>query len=191
MKETIKLGAILFIITAIAAAILAVADGKTKNTIAELGIKASDEARKEVFSDADSFKEIDSAKLKEIIASNPDIVEIYDAIDGSGKSIGYVIKTSTGGYAAQIEVITGISAEGSLTGMKVVKNSETPGLGTLAAEPKFQDQYKDKSTDSAIEVVKSAPKDNEILALTGATITSKAVTKGVNSAVEASKLVSK
>lgn len=189
MKETIKLGAILFLITAVAAGILAFANVNTETKIAELEAQASTEARKSVFSEAETFEAIEQEKLDGIKEKNPGILEIYSALDTSKNSIGYVVKTSTGGYAGPVEVVTGISLDGSITGMKVVKNSETPGLGTLSAEPPFQDQFAGKSTEAELEVVKSGAGDSQIQALTGATITSKAVTEGVNSAVEASKLM--
>lgn len=189
MKETVKLGVILFLITAIAAGILAFANANTEGKIAELEAQASNEARKSVFEDAESFEEVDKGKLEEIVKANPDILEVYKALDGSKSQIGYVVKTSTGGYAGPVEVVTGVSSDGSITGMKVVKNTETPGLGTLAAEEPFQAQFAGKSVETELEVVKSGAGDSQIQALTGATITSKAVTKGVNSAVEASKMM--
>ncbi|OHW62491.1 electron transport complex subunit RsxG [Andreesenia angusta] len=189
MKETVKLGVILFLITAIAAGILAFANANTEGKIAELEAQASNEARKSVLSEAETFEAVDQAKLDEIMKKNPEILEIYEALDGSKSTVGYVVKTSTGGYAGPIEVVTGVSTDGSITGMKVVKNTETPGLGTLAAEAPFQDQFAGKSIETELEVVKSGAGDSQIQALTGATITSKAVTKGVNLAVEASKLM--
>lgn len=191
MKETVKLGVILFLITAIAAGILAFANANTEGKIAELEAQASNEARKSVFEEAESFEEIDKAKLDELTKKNPDVLEVYEALDGSSSLVGYVIKTSTGGYAGPVEVVTGVSADGGITGMKVVKNTETPGLGTLAAEEPFQAQFAGKSVETELEVVKSGAGDSQIQALTGATITSKAVTKGVNSAVEASKTMNK
>lgn len=189
MKETLKLGVILFLITAVAAGILAFANTNTEAKIAELEAQASNEARKAVLSEAETFEAIDQEKLDEIMKKNLNILEIYEALDSSQNTIGYVVKTSTGGYAGPIELVTGISLEGSITGMKVVKNTETPGLGTLAAEAPFQDQFAGKSVETELEVVKSGAGDSQIQALTGATITSKAVTAGVNSAVEASKLI--
>ena len=71
------------------------------------------------------------------------------------------------------------------TGIKILSHTETPGLGANAPKPQFSGQYKDKPIENKLEVVKVAPtKDNEIQAITGSTITSKAVTLGVNDAID-------
>ncbi len=94
-----------------------------------------------------------------------------------GEVIGYLYLASSNGYSGEVVSLVGIDANQSKT-IKVIvtKQSETPGLGSLAPEPKFIDQFTDKSTD---EVLKA--KDN-ITAITGATITSTAVVNGVNEA---------
>ncbi len=81
--------------------------------------------------------------------------------------------------------MVGLSSAGKVTGIKILSHTETPGLGANAPLPKFSDQYKNKPIKEKLEVVKVAPsKDNQIQAITGATITSKAVTLGVNDAVD-------
>lgn len=94
-----------------------------------------------------------------------------------GEVIGYLYLASTTGYSNDVVSLVGIDAKEART-IKVIvtKQSETPGLGSLATEPKFLDQFTDKSTD---EVLKA--KDN-ITAITGATITSAAVVNSVNEA---------
>jgi electron transport complex protein RnfG len=74
--------------------------------------------------------------------------------------------------------------------MRVGNHQETPGLGANATLSDFYGQYVDKSTESELTVVKAGASGNEIQAISGATITSKAVTKGVNIAVAAYKIVS-
>lgn len=94
-----------------------------------------------------------------------------------GEVIGYLYLASTTGYSSDVVSLIGIDVKESKT-IKVIvtKQSETPGLGSLATEPKFLDQFTEKSTD---EVLKA--KDN-ITAITGATITSAAVVNSVNEA---------
>lgn len=95
----------------------------------------------------------------------------------NGEIIGYLYLASTSGYSSDVVSLIGIDAKESRTVKVIVtKQSETPGLGSLATEPKFLDQFNDKSTD---EVLKA--KDN-ITAITGATITSAAVVNSVNEA---------
>lgn len=185
MKDILKLGAILFLITAVAAGLLAVANAQTTSKIEELAAAASDEARSEVFTDADKFVESKDKEAVDAMKKNENILEVYEAQDSSNKNLGYVIKTlTTEGYGGTIEIITGISSEGEITGIKVGQNQETPGLGTNAAEPEFQDQYEGKTAEMDLEVVKNDPAENQIQALTGATITSSAVTNAVNTALD-------
>ena len=98
---------------------------------------------------------------------------------------GYAIKVAPKGYGGPVEIMVGISTDGKVTGIKILSHTETPGLGANAPQPKFSDQYKDKPTKDKLEVVKTVPsKENQIQAITGATITSKAVTLGVNDAID-------
>jgi electron transport complex protein RnfG len=86
------------------------------------------------------------------------------------------------GFGGAIDMVVGIDNNGAVTGISIIKMSETSGLGTNAAKPSFKDQYIGGTGNFAVN------KDGgEIDALTGATITSRAVTRGVNSAVEAVK----
>lgn len=91
--------------------------------------------------------------------------------------IGYLYLASTTGYSNEVVSLIGIDAASSKTVKVIVtKQTETPGLGTLATKPKFLNQFINKTTD---EVLKA--KDN-ITAITGATITSTAVVNSVNEA---------
>ncbi len=184
MREIIKLGLILFIITAIAATLLAFANDATSELIAQVQEQESNKARQEVLPSAEKFTLLNESELNAIVLENNRIKEIYIGKNSADELVGYTIKTTASGYGGNIEVITGISADGNVTGMKVVSHSETPGLGANAAKPEFQAQFVGKSTSSNISVVKSAPSDSEIQAISGATITSKAVSNGVNIAID-------
>ena len=87
--------------------------------------------------------------------------------------------------------MTGIDTEGVVSGMKVVSNTETPGLGANSSNPDFQNQFKDQSAEKDIELVKTSPSEGQVQALTGATITSKAVTDSVNEAIKVFGNISK
>lgn len=81
--------------------------------------------------------------------------------------------------------MVGISKDGKITGVEIGNHSETPGLGSKATEPMFKNQYVDKDVSNSLLVVKgSANNDNEISAISGATITSNGVTSGVNAAMK-------
>ncbi len=177
MKDILKLGVTLFAICAVAALVLGVTNNITAPVIEERNIQASNEARKTVLSEADEFKELDGM--------NSDIVlEVYEGIK-DGQVIGYTIKTSSKGYGGAIELMVGISKDGKITGVEIGNHSETPGLGSKATEPMFKNQYVDKDVSNSLLVVKgSANNDNEISAISGATITSNGVTSGVNAAMK-------
>ena len=177
MKDILKLGVTLFAICAVAALVLGVTNNITAPVIEERNIQASNEARKIVLSEADEFKELDGM--------NSDIVlEVYEGIK-DGQVIGYTIKTSSKGYGGAIELMVGISKDSKITGVEIGNHSETPGLGSKATEPIFKNQYVDKDVLNSLLVVKgSANNDNEISAISGATITSNGVTSGVNAAMK-------
>ncbi|KGO12679.1 RnfABCDGE type electron transport complex subunit G [Clostridium botulinum] len=176
-NETLKLGLKLLMITAVAGLILGGAYSITQEPIAKQVEKTNSEAMKEILPKADKFVRMDGK-------SNDTVTEVNEGKSGSNTA-GYAIKVLTKGYGGQIEMMVGVSKDGKVEGIKILSHSETPGLGANAPQPKFSGQFKGKPTDKDLEVVKTAPgKDNEIEAMTGATITSKAVTKGVNDAVK-------
>jgi electron transport complex protein RnfG len=133
-------------------------------------IKAKQDAMKELVKDAQSFKPIEGK------------TDWHAAIK-DGKVIAYVVPAEGKGYAGAIQMLAGVTPDGKVIDYKVLKHAETPGLGDKMVEPKFRKQFAGK-TPNDLEVVK-VPTDKNIQALTGATITSRAVTKGVKEAVEA------
>jgi electron transport complex protein RnfG len=145
-----------------------------------------------VLPNADAFEQMDGSTFS-TIKSNPKynlVTEVFTAKAG-GSIVGYAVKVAPKGYAGAVEVVVGITTDGTIQGIKVGNNTETPGLGKNAATPKFQDQFGGKAWGNPVNVIKSGtPKDNEIAALSGATITSRAVTNGVNQALEAAKELS-
>lgn len=189
-KETLMLGLKLFIITAIAGLILGWAHKVTLEPIEKQNVKTNNEAMNEVLPSAKEFAKIAAQevqpgeKVEKKIEKDSSVMEVNKG-QNSGTEAGYAIKVGSKGYGGKIEMMVGISKEGKVEGIKILAHTETPGLGAKAPEPDFSNQYKGKSVDKPLEVVKgTASGDNEISAITGATITSKAVTKGVNDAVE-------
>ncbi|WDV44700.1 RnfABCDGE type electron transport complex subunit G [Clostridiaceae bacterium M8S5] len=177
MRETIKLGVILLIITSVAAVVLGFTNDLTKGKIEEVEAAISEEARREVLP-ADKFEQL------QLSVDDARILSVYKGLSSSGEVVGYAIATSTNGYSPNLEMITGISIEGKVTGIKVTKHQETPGLGANAENKEFTNKFIDKSIDEEIVVVKTAPQNpNEVQALTGATMTSNGVRDGVNLAI--------
>lgn len=184
MKETIKLGIVLFIFTAIAGGILALTNGFTSPIIAEIEKEASFEAIMELFPEADDFEEIDEVLLTNIKGKYAPIVD-GQIVYKNTEVIGYSFKTESSGYGDNpIVAITGINSDGSIAGIDVVTHSETPGFGKAIDEDFFKDTYKGKSTDSELITVSEPAAENEVMLITGSTISSKGVVTGVNAARE-------
>lgn len=176
-NEIVKLGIILLIITAIAATLLGFVNQITSPVIEAQIIEANNIARKSILSEADSFELIDED-------FGPNILEVYKGLKGN-EIIGYTIKTSPKGYGGDIEVTTGITTDGLISGVSLGTMNETPGLGAKAKDDTFINQYNEKTTENHIAVIKNGtPSDNEIIAISGATITSVAVTNGINTSVD-------
>lgn len=181
MKSMIRLGGTLFAFCAIAALFLAGMNNLTAPIIEKRNQVANNEARTEVLPSAKEFKKVEEASYKSANAAT--ILEVFEGED-AGKKVGYTIKAAPSGYGGPIEITVGISAEGKITGVSVGNNAETPGLGAKAKDAFFIDQYKDKEAKE-LEVLKAGtPADNQIKAISGATITSNAVTNGVNDAIK-------
>ena len=185
MKETVKLGLVLFIFTAIAGGILALTNGFTAPIIAEIEKEASFKAIMELFPEADDFKEIDEALLEDVKEKHAPIVEAQEILKG-GEIIGYSFKTESSGYGdSPIVAITGIKSDGTVAGIDVVSHSETPGFGKSIEEDEFQDHFKEKSTESEIIAVESPAAENEIMGISGSTISTEGILNGINAAREA------
>ena len=98
--------------------------------------------------------------------------------------IGYLItSTSSESYGGDVQISVGITADGTITGVGFLAINDTPGLGMKAKEPAFKDQFNGRAAQT-FEVTKTAASgDAQIQAISGATITSSAVTNAVNAAV--------
>lgn len=196
-KVVFKLGLILFIISAVAACALALTNYVTAPTIEQMNIETNTIARQEVLSEAKDFEAVseeDVAKIAEKIGMEKpeELLEIYIGKNGD-EVVGYTVKTGpTSGFSGEVQVLTGVSSEGVITGITIIKHNETPGLGALATGD-WKDQFTGKSAGEELTVVKTAPTadSNEIQAITGATITSKAVTSGVNVSIQVYQNLSK
>jgi electron transport complex protein RnfG len=192
VRDYIRLSGVLLIICAIAAVLLGLTNEITFEKIADQIEKSNNEARQLVLPTADEFIKLDEAALATIQA-NPDysiVREIYEAKTG-GSLTGYTVMVAPKGYGGAIQMIVGVDANGTVQGVKVGTNNETPGLGKNAEKPAFGEQYKNKNWDNQISVIKSGtPKENEISAIAGSTITSKGVTEGVNKAMVVAKELS-
>lgn len=182
MNQTVKFGIILLIFTAISGGVLAFSNSITEPIIAERQRESSFGAFLDIFADAEHFIEIDEERLEEIKANNMFIREIYEVKVGE-ETTAYAFNTVSGGYGGDIVTITGINLDGTLAGMKVVQNSETPGLGTrIVDDENFVGSFIGRSAENDLVAVASPSADNEILLLSGVTVSIDGVLAGVNGA---------
>lgn len=193
MNKIVKDALILTLITLIAGCALGVVYEVTKEPIAEASEKAKQEAYKAVFENAASFEDLDSFdadKANEIIGEKGytdgsvttcEIVDCVKAVDENNNLLGYVVTMkSKAGYGGDLVFSMGVTKDGILNGYSITEINETPGLGMKAQEDKFKDQFKGiKAT--TLEVSKSGgSEENTIQAISGATITSKAITYAID-----------
>lgn len=181
MREILIPAVILTVTCIVIALLLAVTNMVTAPRIADLQVQTAAESRKLVLADAASFSE------ERTIALDGVDYTYCEGLDASGNCVGYVFTTSAKGYGGDVVVMSGVDTNGTVTGIQTTELNETAGLGMKAAEDSFLSQFKGKT--AGIGVAKNNPGDNDIQALTGATITSRAVTDSVNTALELYQLV--
>ncbi len=167
----------LFVICLVVSALLAGTNALTKEPIAENALKKSQEAMSSVCPDAVNFEGAQGLEI-----------EVYKAINESGEVIGCAIPVSAKGYGGDVSLMVGISNEngGMVTGVEILSHDETPGLGANATNESFRNQFKQEAPlNQGFSVVKdgSGGTEGKIDAITGATITSNAVTSAVNEAM--------
>lgn len=180
MKENLKLGIILFVITALSGLCLGFVNELTAPAIAA-NSKISQSYLQELLPGTE--------KISDVTVENKDkadklgVTEAFEAFKGS-ESLGYIMKVTSKGFHGPIDMLVAVSKEDKLTGIKVVDQKETPGLGARIGESKFSDKFKSKEIIKAITMVKTEAKNgNEVEAISGATISSKAVSSGINTAI--------
>ena len=171
MLDNLLTGLKLLLITVIATFALAVTQMITEEPIRIQAQKASDEARAVVLKNVEEFVSLEVPE-----GSYPNIIEAHKGLIGNNV-IGYTFKTISRGYHGDIIIIVGIDDNGRLSGVRIAQQTETPGLGARVAEPRFYEQYSGKSTENPID-------GNALSAVSGATVSSNAVTNAVNYAVD-------
>lgn len=176
VKEVFNVAIILFVITAVAAAVLASVNKVTAPVIAKNEKKAQFDAMHEVIPGATAFTSIEFKKEE-----NSSVTDVYES------DAGFAVKVAPNGYGGPISMIVGVDDDLKVAGVKIISQSETAGLGAKCTESEFQMQFRGKTENIAVS--KNGAKDNEIDAISSATVTSKAVTKGVNDALAVIKTV--
>lgn len=189
MNKIVKDALLLTLITVVAGCALGFVHEITLDPIAKANEAATQKAYTEVFSDAKSFEDVDvdvqaGAAVAEVYSDN-EIKNVVAALDDTGETLGYVITiTSHAGYGGDITFSIGVTNDGVLNGYSITEIAETAGLGMKAQEAKFKDQFNNYTFESADDYFEVSKVDNtakcQVDAISGATITSKAMTYGVD-----------
>lgn len=175
-KDLLRLGGTLLAITVVVALCLGFVDNLTRDKIAQLKAQAIEDAMQAVCGEDANFEPIKAATGDETIT-------MANRILRDGVEDGVCVQVEPMGFGGAITLIVGVNGEGDVLGVQIVDMSETAGLGSNADNPEWLAQY--EGVNGQLSVVKtSSGNPGEIVALSGATITSKGVTAGVQSAID-------
>ncbi|MDY3691432.1 MAG: RnfABCDGE type electron transport complex subunit G [Dysosmobacter sp.] len=181
-KYIIKLTVTLFVTCVIVAGLLGLVNSVTEGPIAEKNKTKTAAAIQEVLPEMEgspAVVELTDEMTAAASGAGATITEAYEAQAG-GSVIGYALKIVASGSQGNIEMMVGVDAEGAVTGVSIVKNSETSGIGSkvMSNENGVLDQFIGKSAaDGTLSVGKNVD------AISGATVSSRGVTTGVNAAL--------
>jgi electron transport complex protein RnfG len=162
----IMLVLVLALISFVMAFLLGLVNNKTAPAIEANTWAKTEKAMKQVLP-ADSYTELGYN------GTNPYVTNVYQA----GEEGYVVLVTPTSGFSGGIDMMAGFSSDGAVTGIAIINHAETSGLGSKATDPEWQAQFV-----GAAEEVKVQKDGGTIQAITGSTITSRAVCDGVNAA---------
>lgn len=171
MNEIVGLIIVLGLITLICALLLGFINQVTAPQIEANQIETRNLAMAEIIPGAEF------TDLQTTVDGDVPITGVYEAVIG-GETVGYCVEVTPSGFGGSLTMIVGINADGTVAGAKVNSHAETPGLGAKA-QSDWIDQYAGAAADGGLAVTKDG---GTITPITGATITSRAVTAGVNTA---------
>jgi electron transport complex protein RnfG len=169
MQNFVRLTLVLFVVAGAAAGALAFVNQLTKDKIVEQARLEKAAALKEVAPEADDFKEVIPNR-------------VWDVMKG-GEKTGSVVLAVAQGYSGSIEIVFSVGPDNAIGGIKILHQTETPGLGTKVALRPFLDQFFGKGPE-AITLKKDDPSKGSIDAVSAATISSRAVTNTVRSTLD-------
>ncbi len=188
IKDTV----ILLIITIVSGFTLAAVNNVTREPIAYARTEEKNRAYRGMFKEADSFEENETLVekcntseefLKDKGFNGTKVDEVLIA-KSNNETLGYIINaTSPNGYGGNIQISIGLNKEGEIQGFEILSISETVGLGMKAKDDEFKSQFAGKNVKEIKYTKSGASAEDEINAISGATITTSAVTEAVNSAL--------
>jgi len=171
MKYIMQLGFILLIFCAVASGILAFVNSKTQPVIAARKALEEEQTRQELLPLAKTF---DMHKA----AADSNFV-YFAAKDSTDKIIGYAFVAAKNGYSSLVKSMVALDTQYKIISMKVIDQNETPGLGSNCTGEKFPDFFKNLGYDDLLVDKDGGP----VTALTGATITTRAITNSIREAI--------
>ncbi|MDR2527836.1 MAG: RnfABCDGE type electron transport complex subunit G [Synergistaceae bacterium] len=176
-EKILRLGGILCLVTAVTGIILGAVYSITLEPIRRTQERLQNEALSGALPGAEAFTPME-------VASNADpMVQGIHRGSSGNKTVGHSISVTTKGYGGPIQIVVGVAEDGALRAIQILSQSETPGLGAKSSTPAFLGQYSNKKVER-LTVVKASPAvPEEVQAISGATITSNAVSDGVNAAL--------
>ncbi len=162
---------------------LSVTNMITEGSIRKIEEKMQFETRAALVADAAKYSEVNDPSLLQHCSS------FFEAKDAADNVMSYIITTSAKGYGGDVSVMTAISADKKIIGVSILNVSdETPGLGQKVKEESFYSQLIGLTSGIVVQKNSAKPEDNEINAVSGATITSTAVKNAVEDAFKALEL---
>lgn len=170
MKYYVQLGFVLLLITAIASGVLAYVNGLTAPKIEENQRRTKEAARMEVMPDASTFENIGTYNEEGVFAAK----------NNSGDVVGFVFLASLYGYSSDVKSMVGINCDMVVNKIKVISQTETPGLGANCEKSEFQAQFSDKD----LQQMKVDKDGGAIVSLTGATITTRTIANSIKFGME-------
>ena len=177
----VQLVVVLGLITFVCALLLGFINAVTADKIAQNNENTRNEAMAVIMQDAESFEAVEVGEewTAPEDKGQPTISGVYEAQAG-GQTIGYCVEVNPKGFGGALTLIVGINADGTVAGAQVTSHGETPGLGAKSqTDPNWITQFAGQPADGSLAVTKDG---GTIEAITGSTITSRAVTLGVNTA---------
>lgn len=184
MKESIKLGGILLIIAAVSGLFLAGVNYYTSPVIAQKELEATLESYHEIFGDrADEFEPYDEEKTASIKEAHKEIGDIFVA-KKDGEVVGYGINFFANGFGGKMQNAVGFMTDDTMAGFRNIQNGETPGFGSQITEEPYFSTFTDKSIAGPLKGTETGAGEDEVMSISGATVSSEAVLGALNNVIE-------
>lgn len=172
---------VLIVACTICTLLLALINGITAEAREQQRMLKITQNRQLLFPEGKEFSELDVADLQPEVGN---LTALAQVTDQSGQELGYIAESNSPGYGGLVNVMVGIDTEGKIVGVRILDNSETAGLGKKVENDSFRNQFNDLSATDRYSA-RNNPEYKKIDAVSGATISSEAVSQSINIACDA------